>query len=97
MNNSNLWVNLGSFLSFLVNDLWLTPYTIVLASSLAGALIITCLAPAFIWAWHASLEVNAPVHSKTTSTLNFPQGNLDGSSSAKTLIFLPLIINPSSS
>lgn len=84
-------------LSLKLNISSLTPYTIVLTSSLAGALIITCFAPASRCAWHFSAEVNTPVHSRTTSTLSSLHGNLDGSLSAYTLILLPFMNNSSSS
>src|SRR3990167_10002784 len=62
-----------------------TPNTIVLISSLlAGALIITFLAPALKCSSALSLSLNRPVHSNTTSTANFFQGNSCGSLTANT-------------
>ena len=58
------------------NILSLTPYTIVFKFPFAGAEIITCLAPALICASLFSSLVNNPVHSKTKSIPNSPQGKL---------------------
>ena len=52
----------------------------------AGAEIITFFAPASMCLPADFLSKKKPVHSKTTSAPIFPQGNLDGSLSAKTLI-----------
>ena len=49
--------------------------------------MITFFAPALICFSAETLSKNNPVHSKTISTPNFPQGKLVGSRSAKTLIF----------
>ena len=68
-------------------SLLFTPWTTVKSTSFAGADIITFLAPASICLPAEFLSKKKPVHSKTTSAPIFPQGNLDGSLSAKTLIF----------
>ena len=81
-------LNTLSFLSIIFS---LTPYTIVLHSSLAGALIKTLFAPASMWLILFSFDVKAPVHSRTKSTFNSFQGNLVGSLSLYTFIFLPSI------
>src|SRR5690606_122299 len=59
--------------------LWLTLYTIVFRSPVAGAEITTFLAPAVIWASALVLSAKNPVHSRTTSTSCFPQGIWAGS------------------
>ena len=43
--------------------LWLTPMTNMGVSSLEGAPMTTCLAPASMWPWHSSLVRCLPVHS----------------------------------
>ena len=67
--------------------------------SLAGAEIITFLAPPFKCRLAFSRVVNRPVHSNTTSTFNSPQGSLAGSRSASTRILSPLttMYSPSTS
>jgi len=70
--------------SLTCNSASFTLKTIVLVdSSLAGALIITFLAPACTWANASSPLVKRPVDSMTTSIPNLLQGNLLGSFSAK--------------
>src|SRR3989344_6846132 len=65
----------------------LTPSTIVSASSpLAGALMMTFLAPASMWALALAGSVNRPVDSITTATPRSFHGSLAGSFSDKTLI-----------
>ena len=73
-----------------------TPKTIVISSFVAGAEIITFLAPAAMWALAFSASVKKPVDSTTTSTPISFQGNCAGSFSAKNFIFLPFTIIPSS-
>ena len=77
------------------NSLLLTPCTKVKSTSLAGAEIITFLAPAWICLPAEVLSKKKPVHSKTTSAPTFPQGNLAGSFSANTFIFWSPIWKPS--
>src|SRR5579863_438844 len=85
------WCCLGSYLS------WLTPMTSVGQSPLAGALMITFLAPAARWPLAFSTSVNNPVDSITTSTPNCFQGNCEGSLALTTKIFWPLTTSTSSS
>ena len=66
-----------------------TPKTTVLISPLAGADIITFLAPAERCRDVFSLSLNMPVDSITYSTPSLPQGNFEGSFSESTFIFLP--------
>src|SRR5208282_2053900 len=80
------WWFLGSYLSSF------TPITMVMSSFLAGAEMITFLAPPFIWATAFSLSVNLPVDSTTYSTPRLDQGMREGSFSAKTLTSFPLIL-----
>src|SRR5580704_13358794 len=60
---------------------WLTPMTNVgvMPSSLAGAEMMTFFAPARRCAEAASVVMNRPVDSSTTSTLRSRHGNVDGS------------------
>ena len=67
-----LW-SLGSY------SFSLTPKTIVLSSFLAGAEMITFLAPASKWAFAFVASVKKPVDSTTTSTFNSFQGSCAGS------------------
>src|SRR5689334_15924581 len=69
----------GSYLS------WLTPITIVRSSSLAGAEMMTFLAPAVRWALAFSASVKRPVDSITYSTPSDFQGSWAGSFMASTL------------
>ena len=57
----------------------LTPKTTVMSGSVAGAEIITFLAPACKCFSASGRLVKRPVDSKTTSTPNLPQGRLAGS------------------
>src|SRR5690349_11161118 len=70
----------GSYLSSL------TPITIVMSSSLAGAEMMTFFAPASMCARALGPAVNSPVDSITTSTPRSPHGSLAGSRSARILI-----------
>ena len=75
-----------------------TPYTIVASTSAPpGAEIITFFAPPLMCALALSFDAKKPVHSSTTSTPRSPQGSLDGSRSARTLIRSPLTIMSSPS
>src|SRR5579863_7658244 len=76
-----VWAS-GSYLSSL------TPITIVMSSSLAGAEMMTFFAPASMCARAAGPVVNRPVDSITTSTPRSPHGSLAGSRSARILIDL---------
>src|ERR1700761_432332 len=64
----------------------LTPITMVMSSSLAGAEMITFLAPPARWALAAGPVTKRPVDSITMSTPRSPQGRLAGSRSARILI-----------
>src|SRR3954454_14823017 len=76
----------------------LTPMTTVMSSSLAGAEMITFLAPPLSTCLRASEAlVKKPVDSTTTSTPRSPQGRLPGSRSDSTFIVLPAILMPSPS
>ena len=61
----------------------------VMSSFLAGAEMMTFLAPASMCALALVASVKKPVDSTTTSTLCSPQGRLAGSRSSKARIFLP--------
>src|SRR5687767_11521394 len=74
---------LGSYFS------WLTPITIVMSSPLAGAEMMTFLAPAEMWALALSASVNSPVDSMAYSTPWSFQGSWAGSLTARTLILRP--------
>ncbi len=75
----------------------LTPITIVMSSSLAGAEMMTFFAPPAMCALAAGPVVNRPVDSMTMSTPRSPQGRFAGSRSARILIDLsPMwIVSPS--
>src|ERR671915_2102081 len=73
----------GSYLSSL------TPSTTVTSSFLAGAEMITFLAPLSACTRALLASVNRPVDSSTTSAPRSPHGSFAGSRSAKTLIVLP--------
>jgi hypothetical protein len=73
-----------------------TPITIVMSSPLAGAEMITFLAPACRCASALSASVNRPVDSSTMSTPRSPHGSLAGSFSAKILMASPSIVTPPS-
>jgi hypothetical protein len=77
-----MWCVAGSYLSSL------TPITIVMSSSLAGAEMMTFFAPASGVRPPVGPVVNRPVDSITTSTPRSPQGSLAGSRSARILIDL---------
>ena len=67
----------------------LTPSTIVMSSSLAGAEMMTFLAPASRWPLALSALVKMPVDSTTTSTPRSPHGIAAGPSlTSRALIFL---------
>jgi hypothetical protein len=74
----------------------LTPITIVMSSSLAGAEMMTFLAPASMCARAAGPVVNRPVDSITTSTPSSRHGSRPGSRSARILICASpaLIVSP---
>ena len=76
----------GSYLS------WLTPMTTVRSSPLAGAEMMTFLAPAAKWAPAFSLSVKRPLDSTTSETPRSFHGSFDGSFSAVTPMRWPLII-----
>src|ERR1700722_11756034 len=76
-----VWAS-GSYLSSL------TPITIVMSSSLAGAEMMTFFAPASMCARALGPVVKMPVDSITTSTPRSPHGSLAGSRSARILIDL---------
>ena len=82
---------LCSFLSSLL----FTPWTTVKSISLAGAEIITFLAPASICLTAEALSKKRPVHSKTISAPILPHGSFAGSFSAKIFMFWSPIWNPS--
>ena len=68
----------------------------VISSSVAGAEIITFLAPAVICFLASAALVKIPVDSTTTSTPNLPQGIFAGSLSALTeIVFPPTVIEVS--
>src|SRR3954471_2765195 len=72
--------------------------TIVMSSSVAGAEMMTFLAPPASTCSRASAAlVKKPVDSTTTSTPRSPQGRLAGSRSDSTFIVLPAILMPSPS
>jgi hypothetical protein len=72
--------------------------TIVMSSSVAGAEMMTFLAPPASMCLRASAAlVKKPVDSTTTSTPRSPQGRLAGSRSDITFMVLPPILMPSPS
>ena len=75
---------------------WLTPMTIVMSSSVAGAEIMTFLAPAVMCFFASDALVKWPVDSMTMSALTDAQGRFAGSRSAKTLMVLPPTVMVSS-
>src|SRR3954453_8263540 len=76
----------------------LTPMTIVTSSPVAGAEMITFLAPPASTCLRASSAlVKKPVDSTTTSTPRPPHGRLAGSRSESTLMVLPPTLMPSPS
>ena len=87
-----MWCLAGSYLS------WLTPSTMVMSSSLAGAEMMTFFAPASRWPLALVASVNRPVDSTTTSTPSDFHGSAAGPSlTARHLIFWPLTTSTSSS
>ena len=76
---------------------WLTPMTIVRSSFLAGAEMMTFLAPAVMWALAFSASVKRPVDSMTYSTSSDFQGSWAGSFMARTLTVRPAtrMVSPS--
>ena len=77
------WWLAGSYLS------WLTPITMVMSSSDAGAEIITFLAPAVMCFLASAALVKWPVDSMTISALTEAHGRFAGSRSAKTANVFP--------
>src|SRR4051794_34397258 len=73
----------------------LTPRTIVMSGSVAGAEITTFFAPASRCLAASSRLVKKPVDSSTTSTPRSLHGSFAGSRSSKTLISLPSTMRPS--
>src|SRR3954468_12239427 len=80
----------GSYLSKL------TPSTTVMSTPLAGAEMMTFLAPPAMCFAAFSRSVKKPVDSTTTSTPRSPHGRLPGSRSASTLSSLPSTLRPES-
>src|SRR4051812_11844932 len=77
---------------------WLTPMTIVRSSPVAGAEMMTFLAPPASTCLRASSAlVKKPVDSTTTSTPRSAQGRAAGSRSESTLMVLPPTLMPSPS
>src|SRR4051794_30924931 len=76
----------------------LTPMTIVMSSSVAGAEMMTFFAPPSSTCLRASAAlVKKPVDSTTTSTPRSPQGSAAGSRSERTFMVDPAILMPSPS
>src|SRR5829696_7692835 len=76
----------------------LTPMTIVMSSSVAGAEMMTFLAPPASTCLRASAAlVKKPVDSTTTSTPRSAHGRLAGSRSESTFILVPPMVMPSPS
>src|SRR5690242_1909936 len=87
-----MWCFAGSYLSSL------TPITIVMSSPLAGAEMMTFLAPAVRWPLAFSASVKRPVDSITYSTPSCFHGSAAGPSlTARHLILWPLTTRVSSS
>src|SRR3954469_23138438 len=84
-----VWFSLSYASSF-------TPRASVTSAPLAGAEMITFLAPASRWAAALSRSVKRPVDSITTSAPTSPHGRLPGSRSEKTRSSLPSTTRPSS-
>ena len=74
---------------------WLTPITMVMSSSVAGAEMITFFAPAVMCFCASAALVKIPVDSITTSAPTAFQGRFAGSRSAKTLIVFPPTVSVS--
>jgi len=75
----------------------LTPMTTVMSSSLAGAEMMTFLAPASRWPLALAASVKRPVDSMTTWTPSLPQGSSAGLLAETTRISLPFTTRTSSS
>ena len=69
--------------------MWLTPMTNMGVSSLEGAPMTTCLAPASMWPWHSSLLRCLPVHSQIYSAPTEAQGMSLTSRAVNTWMALP--------
>ena len=74
-----------------------TPMTMVMSSPLAGAEMMTFLAPAVIWPRAFSASVKRPVDSITSCTPNFAHGSSAGDLALTTWMSLPLTTSTSSS
>ena len=85
------WCAAGSYSSLL------TPMTKVASSFLAGAEMMTFLAPAVMCAFALVASVKKPVDSMTMSAPSSAQGRFAGSRSASARIFLPSTMMFSSS
>src|SRR5712692_5219869 len=83
-----MWCFFGSYWS------WLIPKLTVTSGCLAGAEMITFLAPAEKCFSAEARSVNRPLHSSTTSTFSAFQGRAAGSLSAVTSISFPSITSP---
>ena len=70
--------------------------TKVASSFLAGAEMMTFLAPPSMWAWALVASVKMPVDSMTMSAPTSPHAMAAGSRSAKTLIVVPPTVMASS-
>ncbi|CPU66248.1 Uncharacterised protein [Mycobacteroides abscessus] len=86
-----MWCAAGSYWSEF------TPMTNVASSFLAGAEMMTFLAPASMCAFALVASVKKPVDSMTMSAPSSPQGRFAGSRSASARIFLPSTMMLSSS
>ena len=75
----------------------LTPMTMVMSSFLAGAEMMTFLAPAAMWPLHFSASVNSPVDSMTMSTPIAFHGSSAGDLALTTRISLPFTTRMSGS
>src|SRR3954454_3063596 len=67
-----------------------TPMTMVMSSSVAGAEMMTFLAPASRWPLALAALVKMPVDSTTTSTPRSPHGSADGPSLTSSAVILVL-------
>lgn len=84
------WWFAGSYLS------WLTPITMVMSSSLAGAEMRTFFAPPAMCFSASAFFVKMPVDSITMSTPSSPHGMSAGLRSDRTLMVLPSTVMVSS-
>ncbi len=73
------------------------PITIVMSSSVAGAEMMTFLAPASRCLWASAALVNRPVDSITMSAPMSPQASAAGSRSALAWILVPSTVREFSS